>query len=400
MKPRTLCATIIALLVASAPAPAQPSWSGWGHYHGDAQRTGRTPLVLSTSPDIAWSVDLHGPVVVSPVLGSDGVIYVGTVQEDASTHPRAVLTAISPNGSVLWTFATRMVDHDLGNVSTPAIGPGDVVYFGAPDGAFYAVDRGGTLRWKVQGLNPVIQTPVVAPNGSVYAGMDGKLVKFGATGAKLWERVVGDPRQPGGPSLGLDGTVYVNGTKNGSGAVHAYTAGGILKWTHVGSSSFWPLAPPTVAPDGTVISVSDNVYGIRPDGTLKFTSQPTYAPNGYASVAVDSAGSIYLSAYVYIFKLDPAGNVVWEHLLQDGNRLGQSWGSIVVDGAGRLFTGLGTGKRWAIDLEKQLLILSPTGATIGSVTLPEIAGTSSPAIATNGWMYIGCLDGRLYALRP
>lgn len=49
---------------------------------------------------------------------------------------------------------------------------------GAQDGAFYSLDAAGNVRWKHQSSAPIQQHPVVAPNGTVYVGIDGRLTAF------------------------------------------------------------------------------------------------------------------------------------------------------------------------------------------------------------------------------
>jgi hypothetical protein len=60
---------------------------------------------------------------------------------------------------------------------------------------------------------------------------------------------------------------------------------------------------------------------------------------------------------------------------------------------------LGNGKRSNIACERKLLVLSPAGTLASSFTFADIPGTSSPAIGPDGTLYLGTLDGGLYALR-
>lgn len=68
----------------------------------------------------------------SPVVGSDGVIY---IQE------RDCLIALNSDGSLSWKFRNRTNnDRRYAKTSSPAIGDDGTIYFGGGDGYFYAVN--------------------------------------------------------------------------------------------------------------------------------------------------------------------------------------------------------------------------------------------------------------------
>lgn len=60
---------------------------------------------------------------------------------------------------------------------------------------------------------------------------------------------------------------------------------------------------------------------------------------------------------------------------------------------------MGLGKRWAIGIEKAIRIYNTSGTLLKVINLPEIPGYSSPAIGSDGTLYIGCVDGKVYAIR-
>jgi outer membrane protein assembly factor BamB len=384
---------IVGLSAASLVASAQ-----WSQYHGNAQRTGFTSAVAASTLSLSWATDLGGPVVSSPVVGPDGTIYVGPVQEEL-LRPRTVVTAIAPDGNVKWRFYTKFVENDSPTFSTPAVSPEGVIYFGSTDGAFYALNPNGTLKWKHQGTQPVIQSPVIAPNGTVYVGIDGNLCSFTPAGALNWQIHYSDLRLSGGPTLGLDGTIYqVGGDAAVGSSMLAVNPNGTLKWQTFLNLYFWPLAPPTVGPNGTIYTADQGIHALNPNGSIKWYSEPSYGINGYGSIAVDMADNLYYTGYVYAWKLNSNGFEMWEYTHAGANNfLGHSISGILVDGAGKLLMGLGDGKRSAIDYEKQVLMLANTGSKVASFTLPEIAGTSSPAMMEDGAILLGCLDNKLYA---
>ena len=119
--------------------------------------------------------------------------------------------------------------------------------------------------------------------------------------------------------------------------------------------------------------------------------------SNYAAIAVDPEGYLYCSTYIYAWKISPAGSVVWTYnLTPDGSWNGKTYGSPVVDGSGKMYLPLGDGHRHAIDYEKQMLVLNGSGSLVKSFAFPEIP-SGSPAVGPNGRLYVGCLDGKLYA---
>lgn len=371
----------------------------WSTFHGDAQRTGRSQVAGPTAPLLQWRREI-GPIISSPVIAPDGSIVLGSVLKD-ELHPTLAITATNPDGTPKWSFSTGYVDTQV--LSTPSIGRDGTVYVGAQDGKFYAIRSDGTLRWSFQGTKPVMQHPVIAPSGDVYVGIDGDLHAFSPNGTLLWKTSQGDIAGQGGPSLATDGTIYAfGGVQNVHTRLYAFHPDGTSRWAYdLWNSAWFVLAPPVVAPDGSVIVVADRMYAIKADGTLKWYNNLSYGISSYAAPAVDLQGNVFYASGWHVWKLNAQGVEVWEYTINAGcgSFLGQSLGSPVVDPAGRIYLGLGAGKRSALPCEKKLLVLSPAGTLLTSFALAEIPGTSSPALAADGTLYIGNIDGGLYALR-
>lgn len=376
--------------------------ANWPMFHGDAQRTGYTSVSGPSRLQEKWATSLGGPVVTSAVVDGAGNIFTGPVVQEGPGKPTYDIFGLSPDGAIRWRTKTKFVDHDLPSISTPALDGRGRMYVGAMDG-FYALNTAdGSIAWKAPSQKPVIQSPVIDPAGRIYETVDGKLTAFESDGSIAWQQPLATPRLSGGPALGRDGTVYAVSAQYGEDSyLVAYDAIGNEKWRTFVSQYFWPLSTPTVGPDGTIYTATESILAIRPDGTVKWTSQPAFGLNSVASIAVDPQNNLYYSAYVYAWKLSSTGTVVWSKILTtDGSNLGHTYGSLVVDGAGKLYLGMGDGKRHAIPIEKQLLRLSgATGATQSSFTFSQIPGMSSPALAGDGTLYIGSLDGKLHAFK-
>lgn len=86
----------------------------------------------------AWSLDLGGTIVGSPVLGEDGRLYVGTLSS-------TVVAVDTASRDIVWTFETT------GWVWASPLIVEDLVIVGDLDGFLYAVDAtSGRQTWQVE----------------------------------------------------------------------------------------------------------------------------------------------------------------------------------------------------------------------------------------------------------
>jgi outer membrane protein assembly factor BamB len=386
----------ILLFLALSPTLAAQSTS-WSMFHGNSRRDGRIAVAApSKQPQLRWRAEIGGPIISSPILAPDGTIVLGSIYQ-MDLHPQHAIVAVNPDGTVRWRFPTGFRDDQT--LSSPAIASDGTIYVGAQDGGFYALTSAGALRWKYQASKPVYQHPVLGADGTVYVGIDGRLTAFSADGSVLWQSAETDIASHGGPSIGLDGTLYaVAGVHGDSAKLYAFEPDGSLRWTYsFGNPYFRPLAPPAVGPDGTIFAYASVLHAIRPDGTNRWVRELSWGDIHYGSPAVAADGSVYYAGWTAIWKVTPNGSIAWEHRLEVENRLGSSYSAPLVDAKGNVIVGLGTGKRYDLDFERRVLALSPAGAELWHFDLPSIPSTSAPALSPDGTVYIGCFDGGLYA---
>ncbi len=398
MKP-TIALSFLAALLSAGTAGAQlPA------YHGNAQHTGYSTARGPVSPVLKWRLDLSGEVISSPVLGPDGTIYLGSVIKD-TRHPEHFITAVNADGTVKWRFRTGWWDTQT--QSSPALGADGRIYVGAQDGYLYALNPDGTLAWRFAAASPVQQHPVVGSDGTVYIGMDGRLYAFDPSGAVRWTVTLGS-NMPGGPALAPDGqTIYAFGHISAEPAVatlYAFRLDGTIKWQYSGFYGYYPaLSPPTVAADGTVIVLSGQVVAISPNGVEKWRYSPSASYyNSYASLAVNPAGDVVFAFDWYFGKLSADGIEQWQIEFRGGdfgNELEHTYSAPLIDADGNIFLGLGTGKRFTRPWGKVVRAYTPAGTLLWEFPVGEGVYTSSPALAPDGTLYVGSMDGALYALR-
>jgi outer membrane protein assembly factor BamB len=188
----------------------------------------------------------------------------------------------------------------------------------------------------------------------VYVGSwDSKVYALnGATGAKKWELQTGG-WVTSSPAIGSDGTVYV-GSEDGN--VYALNgATGAKKWEFLTGSVV--TSSPAIGSDGTVYvgSWDGKVYALNGATGAKKWEFLTGA-SVLSSPAIGSDGTVYVGSW-------------------DGNEY-------ALNGA----TGA---KKWKFQ----------TGDWAWSMRVfPESRVTSSPAIGSDGTVYVGSRDGRVYAI--
>jgi len=428
------------ILIASLVAVTFPAL-GQSMFRGDAARSGVYPGSGPTqAPAVRWAFTAAGPIVASPVV-ADGVVYVGSL----SGHLYAVDTAtgrekwnfkssmpiassvavangvvyfVSSAGSLValdaaagqpkWVYA---VEHerrfearnlhgyrpaaqtipDAWDVytSSPAVANG-IVYFGSGDGNVYAVDASsGLLQWKFATGDVVHASPAVA-SGTVYVGsFDGNLYALDAvSGQQKWVFKGGqDPaihNQVGfqsSPTV-VDGTVYV-----GCRDAHVYAidaASGRKKWDYPTSKS-WVNSTPVVRDGLVYASTSDSSRFFALDartGRLRFN----FDAKAYVFSSPALAGNLaYFGSHNgRLYAVDAkSGALAWTFQTDASQRnalgLLNADGSLNRDAFKPVF---GDFQDMYIDFQRFV--------SIGGFL-------SSPAV-DHGVLYIGSLDGTLYAL--
>jgi outer membrane protein assembly factor BamB len=321
---------------------------------------GKVYAINGTTGVIRWAVAVQSQGVdATAAIGSDGTIYVGAGHSLAALHPAT--------GAEKWRFATT------GDVeSSPTIGPDGTLYFGADDAKVYAVNaKTGTLKWffVFPDGSDTDSSPALGADGTVYIGSgEGTLYAVdGRAGTLKWSFVVAGEIS-GAPALGADGTVYVSAVNSAESATLTYAINGVSgmqKW--VRSLSSETAKSVALGADGTVF-----VSGVK--------------------LADVSAGTNLRAA---VWALDgETGNLKWEQLLEVGSE-GVTEASLGADGtvyvhAEKPIIPGGIGKLTALD---------PVTGRVKWEATTNGSSNSSPAIGSDGTVYVGSDDGKVYAIR-
>jgi outer membrane protein assembly factor BamB len=363
---------LVALIFGETIAQTGPDLGPWPMFHKDPAHTGFVPLDRPLSSQIAWTYPLSDTVeFASPVVSSFNTIYLGDVGKE--------LWAFDTFGDTLWHY------HAGGNLryGTPAIAFDRTIYFGSADGNLHALYPTGTLKW-ISPLGGAVKTaPAIGEDGTIYVGSDdGNLYAVDPLdGGVIWHYPTGDTIRSS-PAIGPDSTIYFGSS---DGFIRAVDPDGELVWE--GATGGPVKTSPCVFRDRVVVGSSDGfVYCIDANQGEVTWATPT-DHNLRSSPAVGITGKVYIGAGNNICCYhDDDGDPCFEY--PTGGRVYSS--PAVTTGEDSLdivVCGSDDGFLYAIK-NGALLWRRWFGVPI----------RSSPAFGPGGYIYIGTLNGRIYAL--
>ncbi len=142
---------------------------------------------------VAYTIQLRGTSLVSPVVAGDQVI---------TSSGRRLASYRVAGGSAAWTFDTAGLLIASPAVAKDAAGK-NVLYVGTRDGSFYALDEAGKQIWKTDVGVGITGTPLALPTMVLVGTSNGLFLALDRTNGKvLWEyrlkteRAVEQPTTP------------------------------------------------------------------------------------------------------------------------------------------------------------------------------------------------------------
>jgi outer membrane protein assembly factor BamB len=347
---------------AQAPFMVRTSWT---QYNFNSNHTGFNPYENVINRHKVEHLGLHWSFTTGSFLMASPSVVKGIAYVGSSDHNLYALDAVS--GAKLWSFgADGEVD------STPAVANG-VVYVGSLDFNVYALNAAtGTKLWSYQTGLYVESSPTVA-DGVVYVGSaDKSLYAIDAqSGAKLWSFATG------GVVLSIpavaNGVVYVGSDDNTFYAINATT--GTKSWSF--STGGHPVDSSPAVLNGVVyFSSEDTLYALNATTGVKLWS---YAMGGGAGSPAIAYGSVYVSSNDgNLYALDAGtGTKRWSFPAGNLNSVAIANGLVYLC-AGNVFA-----------------LNASTGTQMWEST--ENFGQETSPVIANGVVYLGSINGNLYA---
>lgn len=364
-----LLTIICVLLGLSSPhSHAGLASSPWPMFRHDPSHSGASPAHDPTPAGAYWKYSVGGGYS-SCVIGPDNTIYVG-----GSTY----LYALNPGGTLKWRCAIGGTTR-----STPAIADDGTIYIGSTDYKLYAVSPAGTVIWTFPTGNQISSSPAIAPDGTIYVGsMDNKLYAVNPDGTQKWAFTTGGQVHVSSPAVGSDGTVYV-GSYDGN--LYAINPDGTEKWRCTTEEEV--LTTPALSPDGTTVYFAcwdNDLYAVSTaDGVVRWRfAVGLIHGNTPSSPAVGPDGTIYIGSLTgRLHAISPSGTELWYFETGFENR-----DAPAISADGTVYIGCYNGLLYAVNHD----------GTEKWHFMARNAFYESPTIAADGTVVIGSTDGYLY----
>lgn len=362
--------------VGDLPSPA----SAWPSAQFDARHSSDTAAVGPRRGVIRWSADVGGNLTPGPVIGTDGSILIASNS--------GTLTALDPaTGKSRWQLDTRTSYGSDLSTSPAVLGDGTILWPG-PDDTLFAVSSTGTRLWSEKFTGQVL-SPAIAGRNRVYvADMNGHVVALqiqAGSHAVAWTLDIGGPDYAS-PSIGPDGTIYT-ASDNTLVAITDFDTRGSVRWTFAAKKLI--EVSNGVSPSGIIVvgTNGDREYGVRPDGTEAWSiSLGDYT---YSSSAVRSSGLAYFADNSgRVRTVDSTTGTVLQTIAPAAPAKEHAWTSIVVDSAGNQYWASMTGQIYGYD---------SGGSALFTVT-GDAGFVGYPALGADGTLYVGSTAGTLYAI--
>ena len=296
-----------------------------------------------------------------------------------STTSQPATLAVTSFGTKRWEFNATTAIY-----SSPAIGSDGTIYFGAENSSdigdrLYAVNLDGTRRWALPLPHHIRSAPAIGSDGTLYVScFDENLYSVAPDGTIRWSFRAGGSLSSS-PALGADGTIYFGSP---DWRLYALRPDGTKKW-HFATGNYI-VSSPAIDANGVIYvgSFDKKLYAVNPDGSKKWEFLTGHEI--HSSPAIGEDGTIYVSSYDNkLYALNPDGTQKWATLgaASDASPVLGPEGTIYLTRGRNLYAFTASGsQKW-------------TFATGGKVVC-------SPAVAADGTVCFGSLDGKFYALNP
>jgi len=383
---------ILLLLLNSEVTRGQLADSPWPMFHYNLLHTARSPYDTSrVDGEVKWSFEPGAWSESSPVIGSDGTIYIGVHGEFGKLY------AIDPANPTMpkWIFDTGRGLFTWGMwkaiQATPAISADGTIYVVAlaPEGdlgKLYAINPDGSPKWPQPFLidinEDVWSSPAIGPDGTIYVGSHdayrGKLYAINPDRSLKWQPFETQSDVSSSPAIAPDGTIYIG---SGDGNLYAIdSTNGNEKWRFT-----IPIPPSQFIPPGTkkTYTMVESSPAIGSDGTIYVGS----------AVKMFDQEDNPLSTIGKLYAIDPNTRTEIWSFPSDNYIDAEVWSSPAIALDGTIYFGTGWGS------DSNVYAINPDGTQKWSLSTGGSV-ESSPIIGSDGTIYVGSSDRNLYAINP
>jgi len=263
-----------------------------------------------------------------------------------------------------------------------------VIHFGCYMRKIYAVKSDGTLKWKYSTGGAIKSSAACPESGRVYIGSDDQnLYALDAAGNKRW-------------SYGLMAAVTKTPALDSQENIYI-SAESVYLWKFDKDGNYqWGYAFSTGTPTSATVDENDLIYFCHgyPKKVFCIYGNKTKKWEKTLPLAVYTTPIVW-NGRVYVGCNDTRlyclnrenGGTVWSHLT--GNEyVGGSWSELSIDDEGTCY-----GVSAATGFDKRLFAIRHDNTEKWVWTCPSTI-VCSPAVGTDGKVYVTCYDGKLYCI--
>lgn len=307
-------------------------------------------------------IGIGGTIATSPIA-HEGVVYFGACDKN-------FYAVDAETGKEVWRFTTNGPIN-----ASPTLHEG-VLYFGSYDSTFYVLNLDGKLLWSFKTGDKIFSKPFVHKGAVYFGSWDKNFYALDAENGRLLWKFKTNGKILSWPVV-CDDTIYFGSCDNN---FFALNLDGTVKWRfRVGAEAGLFNS---IVDNGMVYfgSFDGNVYAVKSDtGGLVWKFALSEPPN---TVFCCSDGLLYFGSRNYNFyAISAKGRLVWEFKT-----------TAILGGGVSLYDGVvyfngSDGKLYAVDAK--------TGRSVWTFTANGFIGHTNPAIY-NDRIYFGCWDCNLY----
>ena len=172
--------------------------------------------LAAVNPDgtLKWSIPGKDSLRISydaaPVIGGEGTIYMGfNVPGPYGDIESSYLYAINPDSTLKWRY---FVESGGVQYLNPVIGAEGIIYMATENGYLYALNPEGEKEWSYRVCDFIFGTPAVSSDGTIYLEGDSTFYAVNSGGTLKWKYVFSTSGLllSSSPTIGRDGTLYIS----------------------------------------------------------------------------------------------------------------------------------------------------------------------------------------------